>query len=99
MKKIILLTFIVVSSLFLYNCTSEDKVYVTLYLEGNQLGQAIELNKGDKILVPCAEKEGYTIDGWYTSSDEGQTFDSEWIFDTDVVEDDLSLYAIWVPIE
>jgi len=83
--------------MFLYGCHNENKVTVTLYLEGKQLGESIELSRGDKIIKPCADKEGYTIDGWYTSSDNGISFNGKWLFDNDIVEKDIALYAVWIP--
>jgi uncharacterized repeat protein (TIGR02543 family) len=97
MKKFIILTFIVLTSIFLYSCKAEDKVSVTLYLDGNQLGNVINLDTGDKIIVPCANIDGYTIDGWYTSLDSGDTFETKWVFEVDIVENDLELYAVWIP--
>lgn len=42
-------------------------------------------------------KEGYIFGGWYTSSNNGETLESVFDFDTPI-EKDLTLYAKWTPI-
>ncbi|MBQ8353269.1 MAG: InlB B-repeat-containing protein [Spirochaetaceae bacterium] len=42
-------------------------------------------------------KEGYIFDDWYTSSNNGETLESVFDFDTPI-EKDLTLYAKWTPI-
>ena len=42
-------------------------------------------------------KPGYTFCGWGTSEDESLA--KEWNFATDKVENDLTLYAVWMPAE
>lgn len=42
-------------------------------------------------------KPGYTFCGWVTSEDESLA--KEWNFATDKVENDLTLYAVWMPAE
>ncbi len=81
---------------FAYGCQNKDNVQVTLYLGEKQVGEVIQLDKGDQLIVPCAQKEGHTLDGWYVSIDNCQTIEKKWIF-TDKVQEDLSLYAFWVP--
>ena len=40
-------------------------------------------------------KTGYTFDGWYTSSDEGTTLETEYDF-TAPITSDITLYAKWI---
>ena len=42
-------------------------------------------------------KPGYTFCGWITSEDESLA--KEWNFATDKVENDMTLYAVWMPAE
>lgn len=46
--------------------------------------------------MPSSTLEGYTIEGWYTSLDDGITLDKKWSFSTSVVKNDLTLYAHWI---
>ena len=43
-------------------------------------------------------KEGYIFDDWYTSSNNGETLESVFDFDTPI-EKDLTLYAKWIEIK
>ena len=43
-------------------------------------------------------KEGYIFDDWYTSSNNGETLESVFDFDTPI-EKDLTLYAQWQKID
>jgi uncharacterized repeat protein (TIGR02543 family) len=65
---------------------------------GSQV-DAIELEEGKTIPVPEVTREGYTFDGWYTSLDDGKTFDSKWSFMSASPISDLILYAKWTLIE
>jgi len=61
---------------------------------------------GTSNLLVTPVRDGYTVAGWYTdykesSDDEGNTqykFDpqSRWDFNTDRVQEDITLYARWV---
>jgi len=53
-----------------------------------------ELTTPDALLTEPTEptREGYTFDGWY--EDDG-SFTEEWIFASDEVMDDMTLYANW----
>jgi uncharacterized repeat protein (TIGR02543 family) len=65
---------------------------------GSQV-DAIDLEDGKTIPVPEVTREGYTLEGWYTSFDDGETFDSKWSFMSDSPISDLILYANWTLIE
>ena len=62
---------------------------------GTLVDPASVINKidGDKITSPAdPEKENNTFVGWF--KDENCT--NEWNFDTDIVTDDITLYATWI---
>jgi uncharacterized repeat protein (TIGR02543 family) len=56
----------------------------------------IEVNEGTHLVRPPFTKEGYDIEGWYLSDDEGVTLTTPWNFDTNTVSNDMTLYAKWV---
>lgn len=61
-------------------------------------GESIDtqlIEKGDTVLEPEISRQGYRLDGWYTSLNNGQTFEEKWSFSTDTVSNDLTLYAKW----
>ena len=53
---------------------------------------------GSKLDCPIPIKEGYFLEGWYTSLDGGETLDRKWIFETDTITGELFLYAKWEEI-
>lgn len=64
---------------------------VTYDTDGGSDIQDIFVNKGNKIGLPETSKTGQKIVGFYTSS----AFDVEWNFATDVINEDITLYAKW----
>jgi uncharacterized repeat protein (TIGR02543 family) len=65
--------------------------------QGGSTVDAIE-NLEDSSLIPKPVdpvKEGFDFAGWYTEPD----CQTEWDFDADTIEDDLILYAKWIPVE
>ena len=67
-----------------------------IYEEGGVSYQpeALEVAVGDYVTKPDGVPnfiEGHALVGWYTE----ETYQNEWNFDTDIVEDDLILYARW----
>ena len=72
------------------NGTSD--VIVTFDSQGGSAVGAINAKLGSTILRPeDPVRDGYTFGGWYRES----TCDTPWNFETDVVESDLTLYALW----
>jgi uncharacterized repeat protein (TIGR02543 family) len=71
---------------------------VTYMSDGSQFTQQTEISPGSTTTapVPAPEKEGYSFDGWYTSSDGGSTLEQLWVFESDTVNGDVTLYANWV---
>lgn len=59
--------------------------------------EAQKLRHGTQVAVPdTPTKPGYTFDGWYTSPEEDGT---AWEFESNVVENTMTLYAHWVPAQ
>jgi uncharacterized repeat protein (TIGR02543 family) len=55
------------------------------------------VESGQGLTVPVASKEGYTLDGWYISLNNGATYDERWSFATMDVHHAMTLHAKWVP--
>lgn len=71
---------------------------VTFDTEGGSEIAAQRLKHGELAEEPETPlKPGYTFYGWVTSEDESLA--KEWNFATDKVENDLTLYAVWMPAE
>ena len=73
----------------------KNEVKVTFDARGGTTPEDQCIEKGNTIAIPLSEKEGYTLDGWYTSLDNGITLEDKWIFTIYVVSQDISLYAKW----
>ncbi len=71
--------------------TTPDVVYiVTFNSNGGSDIAYIQAAKGEKISAPTQPtRDHYTFDGWYKDS----SFASEWDFDSDVVNSNITLYA------
>lgn len=85
---------------FVLGCTnSEDIQEVPAYTVtfDSQEGSVVELQiiqEGDKAVEPDAPaKEDHLFEGWYKEP----TFENKWDFDTDVVTENITLYASWIP--
>ena len=73
-------------------CNPGEEFTVTFDSMGGTAVAPVKVACGGKICEPCEPTlEDYTFDGWY--SDEECT--SEWDFDEDTVEEDMTLYAGW----
>ena len=71
---------------------------VTFDTEGGSEIAAQRLKHGELAKEPeIPLKPGYTFCGWITSEDESLA--KEWNFATDKVENDMTLYAVWMPAE
>jgi len=64
--------------------------------KGGSLVESQVIEEETFIRIPQTSKEGHTLDGWYTSLDNGETLDERWSFTSDVVIGDLTLYAKWI---
>ena len=77
----------------------QSNCYVTFDLNGgtgNQPAQQ-EVTKGGKVTQPTPDptRAGYTFDGWYKEP----ACTNAWNFSTDVVNQDITLYAKWEEIK
>ena len=99
-KKLIGLTALCCTSMLLFACNNNNKkptphgptLYtVTFYSEG-EIFDIRQAEAGDVVTPPANDpiKLDHEFIGWYTS--EGD-LGEKWIFETDVVEEDMSLYA------
>ena len=66
-------------------------------MEGTPVAIQTILDQG-LISLPTSTREHFTLEGWYTSNDEGVTLDQPWNFATDKLSGDMTLYANWVAI-
>lgn len=51
--------------------------------------------KGSGLVAPTVNRIGYTLEGWYTSLNNGETLDEKWAFTTNTVNSNFTLYAKW----
>ena len=78
-------------------------VTLTFDLAGGMSGDSTKIEKTGKYGAPVEKpenptKNGYIFDDWYTSSNNGETLESVFDFDTPI-EKDLTLYAQWQKID
>ncbi|MDG0888296.1 RCC1 domain-containing protein [Paracholeplasma manati] len=90
------------SNLTVYAKWVEDQDYipigsvnVTFVSNGGTEVEPVYVLPGRTIVIPSTTREGYTLEGWYTSLNDGVTFDEKWSFTTNFVNNNLSLYAKW----
>lgn len=76
---------------FVFREGEADAFDVTFMDHDGVLVEQIEVNKGDSISAPTLAREGYTFVGWYVD----ETFETRWDFNTDTVNQPLTLYARW----
>lgn len=55
-----------------------------------------QVYKGTGLSAPNLVREGYTLEGWYTSLNNGLTLDEKWSFTSNVVNSNFNLYAKWI---
>ena len=93
--------FIIISSiLFLQSCFGIERSFKVTYISnGGTSVDTVVVNDNQKINFQNSYKEGYILNGWYLSSDNGASIDLIWNFDEDLVDEDLTLYADWIVLE
>lgn len=95
MKKIITALSLMVFAVVLIACTKSYRVDFESNL-GTPVDSITNLESGSRILKPTdPTRDGYEFDAWYKED----TFENEWIFATDVVESNITLYAKWIKEE
>jgi len=81
--------------LFLTACDRSIPINVNFDSRGGTEVTTLTVNKGESIPIPSVTKEGYSLEGWYTSLDNGVTLDEKWSFVSSVVNNEITLYAKW----
>lgn len=77
--------------LTLYAKWNQNEYTVKVETNGGSAVDDMKVLHGKTIKEPTSNKEGYTLDGWYTDKD----FKTKWNFD-DAVKTDMTLYAKWI---
>lgn len=91
MKKFVSLIALITLGLILMACTP-TKYTVTFNTNGGSDIVAIQVEKGQKMTAPTPpNKPGFAFDGWYKES----ALTTPWVFETDIVLADTTLYAKW----
>lgn len=74
----------------------EEKINV-IFKSNNEIVNMYEnVIVGSTINMPNVSKEGHTLEGWYTSLNNGETFDEKWKFNEHEVNMSVVLYAKWI---
>ena len=70
---------------------------VTFEVNGGTPVNSIVIDDGNLLEVPNSTKASYTIEGWYSSINDGLTLNRKWDFISDKVLASFTLYANWIP--
>ena len=92
-KRVVFLTLILSICLIFATGCVDDVSHLTIRFDSNDGTQITELQvkSGEKLSRPeNPVKEHYVFGGWYNG-------DTEWVFETDTVEKDMTLTAKWTP--
>ena len=92
-KRVVFLTLILSICLIFATGCSDDVSHLTIRFDSNDGTEITELQvkSGEKLSRPeTPVKEHYVFGGWYNG-------DTEWVFETDTVEKDMTLTAKWTP--
>ncbi len=83
---------VVVANTTLYAKWTINEYTVMFNTNGSGVVVSQTLNYGQKVVSPVTiTKTGYAFGGWYKDN----AFQTEWVFSTDIVEADTTLYAKW----
>src|SRR5690554_2137783 len=94
--RLFLLVLGLISVLLLSACTNSVEFTINFDSNGGSEVNPQYVQKDNTIAIPNTSKVGYTLDGWYTSLNNGQTFDEKWSFTNNKVTTDITLYAKWI---
>lgn len=84
---------ILTSNVCVYARWTEKTFTVTYNMMGGGNNTVISVTKGSYLLEPAVSSwDGYIFWGWYKDS----TFTTKWDFNSDIVTDDVTLYARWI---
>ena len=92
-KRVVFLTLILSICLIFATGCVDDVSHLTIRFDSNDGTEITELQvkSGEKLSRPeNPVKEHYVFGGWYNG-------DTEWVFETDTVEKDMTLTAKWTP--
>lgn len=99
-KKLLGLTALCCTSMLLFACNNNNKkptphgptLYTVTFISEGEIFDIRQAEAGDVVTPPASDpiKLDHEFIGWYTSESD---FGEKWIFETDVVEEDMSLYA------
>ena len=92
-KRVVFLTLILSICLIFATGCVDDVSHLTIRFDSNDGTEITELQvkSGEKLSRPeNPVKEHYIFGGWYNG-------DTEWVFETDTVEKDMTLTAKWTP--
>lgn len=99
-KKIVTALIFLVALVVLVGCNTTGKTYkVEFDLNGAPgSNETVTVKENSKLTKPTdPQKNNYEFDGWFKTK-EGDA-ESEWIFSSDVVTEDLVLYAKWDKVD
>jgi uncharacterized repeat protein (TIGR02543 family) len=98
MKKLLGIILVVLFTFGVYSCTSTEtpttettEYIVTFDTSEGTAAESMIVNENSTITAPATTLHRYIITGWYTDAD----YNNEWNFNSDVVTDDMTLYAKW----
>lgn len=94
MKRFFYLVLMLIIGVSLMACSS-NKLEVSFDSMGGSQVESVKVEDGKTISMPEVTREGYLFEGWYDSLNDGETLNEEWLFDSDTVTEDLTLYAKW----
>jgi uncharacterized repeat protein (TIGR02543 family) len=95
LKKYQFIMILMFVSMILLGCSATTYT-VQFESQGGNTVEDLLIQEGQSLSIPEVSREGYTLDGWYTSLDDGESYDEKWSFIDDVVHGDVMLYAKWI---
>lgn len=99
-RNVLTIYLFVLLTFALIGCEEEipDEQTYTIVFEtnGGTPVESLDVLEGGKLPIPTTSREGYTLDGWYTSVNGGITLDEKWSFVSDIIGMEMTLYAKWI---
>ncbi len=96
MKRMFLIFTLLISTIILSSCGGQlSNVKIDFDSRGGTDVPSIFVKSGSSISIPSVSREGFILEGWYTSLDNGITLDERWSFTKDKVNADITLFANW----